>query len=171
MLLKKEVHNLNFVTPDHFMPHAASLALQLKTEYPGLPVLYNFSGYQSLDLLKRLEAYADIYLPDFKYSDASLAKRLSGCADYPGKAIDAICEMVRQKGFLNCPTSRDELATKGVLVRHLILPEAVENSINALTTLFIEFGRHLPIRPHEPISSRCSPQRPCTEPENYGPGI
>jgi putative pyruvate formate lyase activating enzyme len=145
MCLERRVHNLNFVTPDHFMPHAARLAFQLKREFPRLPVLYNFSGYQSLDLLKGLEPYADIYLPDFKYSDASLAKRYSGCADYPERAIDAISEMVRQKGFLDVSSSHDELATRGVLVRHLILPGAVENSINALTTLFIEFGPHLPI--------------------------
>ena len=145
MILKNGVHNLNFVTPDHFIPHTVGMVFLLKKEHPGLPILYNFSGYQSVKVLKSLEGVADIYLPDFKYSDSALAKKLSGCADYPGKAIDAISEMVRQKGLLDCLVSEDALATKGVLVRHLILPGAIENSINALTTLFIEFGPDLPI--------------------------
>lgn len=145
MILKNGVHNLNFVTPDHFIPHTVGMVFLLKKEHPGLPILYNFSGYQSVKVLKSLEGVADIYLPDFKYSDSALAKKLSGCADYPGKAIDAISEMVRQKGLLDCLVSEDALATKGVLVRHLILPGAIENSINALTTLFIELGPDLPI--------------------------
>ena len=145
MILKNGVHNLNFVTPDHFIPHTVGMVFLLKKEHPGLPILYNFSGYQSVKVLKSLERVADIYLPDFKYSDSALAKKLSGCADYPGKAIDAISEMVRQKGLLDCLVSEDALATKGVLVRHLILPGAIENSINALTTLFIELGPDLPI--------------------------
>ena len=145
MILKNGVHNLNFVTPDHFIPHTVGMVFLLKKEHPGLPILYNFSGYQSVKVLKSLEGVADIYLPDFKYSDSALAKKLSGCADYPEKAIDAISEMVRQKGLLDCLVSEDALATKGVLVRHLILPGAIENSINALTTLFIEFGPDLPI--------------------------
>ena len=145
MIVNYRVHNLNFVTPDHFIPHTAGVVFHLKKEHPGLPILYNFSGYQSVKVLKNLEKYADIYLPDFKYSDTALAKNLSACADYPEKAIDAISEMVRQKGFLDSPVSGGAPATQGVLVRHLILPGAVENSINALTTLFIEFGSHLPI--------------------------
>ncbi len=165
MIQKQAIHNLNFVTPDHFLPHAVWVACRLKKEYPEFPVLYNFSGYQSLSILKRLEKYADIYLPDFKYSDASLAKRLSACADYPGKALDAISEMVKQKGFLNCLVSEDALATKGVMVRHLILPGAVENSIDALTLLFIEFGPHLPIS----LMSQYYPVTPQKEPEMNRP--
>ena len=145
MILEKEVHNLNFVTPDHFMPHAVRVVSHLRRENLNLPTVYNFSGYQSVDALKSLERYADIYLPDFKYSDSALAKQLSRCTDYPQKAITAISEMVKQKGFLDCLVSGAALASKGVLVRHLILPGAMENSINALTTLFIEFGANLPV--------------------------
>ena len=165
MIHEQGIHNLNFVTPDHFLPHAVWVACRLKKEYPEFPVLYNFSGYQSLEILKELEPYADIYLPDFKYSDRSLAGRLSACADYPGKALDAISEMVNQKGFLNCPGSEDALATKGVMVRHLILPGAVENSIDALTMLFIEFGPRLPIS----LMSQYFPVTPQNEPEMNRP--
>ena len=165
MIHEQGIHNLNFVTPDHFLPHAVWVACRLKKEYPEFPVLYNFSGYQSLEILKELEPYADIYLPDFKYSDRSLAGRLSACADYPGKALDAISEMVNQKGFLNCPGSEGALATKGVMVRHLILPGALENSIDALTMLFIEFGPRLAIS----LMSQYFPVTPQNEPEMNRP--
>jgi len=170
MILKHNVHNLNFVTSDHFIPHAARVSYRIKKERPELPILYNFSGYQSLKMLKRLEEYADIYLPDFKYSDASLAKRFSTCADYPGKALDAISEMVRQKGFLDCLASGNAVATSGVMVRHMILPGAVENSIDALTILFIEFGPHLPISlmsQYQPVVPQEGPEmnRPITKQE------
>jgi putative pyruvate formate lyase activating enzyme len=143
--IKKDgVHNINFVTPDHFFPHVVSTLEILKKEVTGLPVIFNVSGYQSLDLLKDTNEYADIYLPDYKYSDPSLAARLSGCPDYPGLALDAIAEMVKQKGFLD-RTEKGETALKGVLVRHLIIPGYPGNSINALTTLFLEFGSKLPL--------------------------
>ena len=145
MIQRKKVHNLNFVTPDHFIPHVLRVVSHLRKKNLNLPILYNFSGYQSVKTLKRLEKYSDIYLPDFKYSDSTLAERLSSCPDYPQRAITAISEMVRQKGFLDCLVSGAALATQGVLVRHLILPGAIENSIEALTILFIEFGADLPI--------------------------
>jgi putative pyruvate formate lyase activating enzyme len=145
MILGDGVHNVNFVTPDHFFPHVFSLVGLLRSRDFGLPVLYNLSGYQSLDMLKEAEGYVDIYLPDFKYADSSLAGRLSKCGDYPETALEAIVEMVRQKGFLDACTNGSELAKKGVLVRHLILPGYVENSLGALTCLFVEFGRGLPL--------------------------
>ncbi len=89
----------------------------------------------------------DIYLPDFKYADPRLAAKLSRCLDYPTVALEAIALMARQKGFLDTCGSEEvpAVASKGLLVRHLILPGFVENSIEALTTLFIEFGPRLPI--------------------------
>ncbi len=145
MILIEKVHNLNFVTPDHFIPHIVQVISHLRRENLILPTVYNFSGYQSEEMLKSLESHADIYLPDFKYSDSTLAGQLSRCSDYPQKALTAISEMVRQKGFLDCMISGSALAAKGVLVRHLILPGAIKNSIEALTILFIEFGANLPI--------------------------
>jgi len=96
-------------------------------------------------MLREAERYADVYLPDFKYADATMAAALSNCSDYPQVALEAIVEMVKQKGFLDPFGDADTPAQKGVLVRHLILPGAAENSINALTTLFLEFGRRLPL--------------------------
>ncbi len=139
------VHNINFVTPDHFFPHVFSAVSMLRGRGFDLPVIYNLSGYQSVEMLNIAENYVDIYLPDFKYSDPSLAARLSKCKDYPGIALEAIAEMIRQKGFLDSCSTGSDIAKTGVLVRHLILPGKIENSINALTSLFLEFGSRLPL--------------------------
>jgi putative pyruvate formate lyase activating enzyme len=145
MIEESGAHNINLVTPDHFFPHAFRLVSLLRRNGFNLPVVYNLSGYQSLAVLRIAEEYADIYLPDFKYADPTLSMRLSKCKDYPAVALDAIVEMVRQKGFLDVFENASELAKKGALVRHLILPGQIENSLNALTTLFLEFGGRLPL--------------------------
>jgi putative pyruvate formate lyase activating enzyme len=140
-----KVHNINFVTPDHFFPYTFKLVEQLIKNGYAIPILYNTSGYQSIELLKIVGEYADIYLPDYKYSDPEVAKRFSRCKDYPHKAIDAIAEMVRQKGFLDSFLKKLDVAAKGVLVRHLILPGKIANSIHALDSLFLEFGPSIPL--------------------------
>lgn len=145
MIDKHSVHNINLVTPDHFFPYTFKLVKQLKENGYTIPILYNTSGYQSVELVKIAEDFADIYLPDYKYSDPEIAKKFSRCRDYPQKALDAIIEMVRQKGFLDSFEKGSDIATKGVLVRHLILPGKVENSIGALDSLFLEFGANIPI--------------------------
>lgn len=145
MVLRHRVHNVNFVTPDHFFPHVFQLVSILREGGIDLPMIYNVSGYQSKASLIAAEAYADIYLPDYKYSDPALAAGLSRCRDYPSVALEAIATMVRQKGFLDAVSSGDGLARKGVLVRHLILPGKVQNSVHALTSLFVEFGPGLPL--------------------------
>jgi putative pyruvate formate lyase activating enzyme len=145
MIVQKGVHNVNFVTPDHFFPHVFSLVARLRERGHDLPMVFNLSGYQSRELLKRADAYADIYLPDFKYADRHVAARLSSCPDYPDVSLAAIAEMIAQKGFIDGLEEDSLLATKGVLVRHLILPGYVDSSLNALTTLFLEFGAGLPL--------------------------
>jgi putative pyruvate formate lyase activating enzyme len=145
MVRSKRVHNINFVTPDHFFPHVLHLVSSLRETGQDLPMVYNLSGYQSMESLKIAERYADIYLPDFKYADRTLAASLSGAGDYPEVALDALSEMVRQKGFLDSCVSSATIATRGVLVRHLILPGYLENSVNVLTTLFVEFGPDIPL--------------------------
>jgi len=145
LIRRQNVHNINLVTPDHFFPYTFMLVEMLKKGGFDLPILYNTSGYQSLTMLRQVGEYADIYLPDYKYSDPELAGALSRCGDYPARAIEAISEMVRQKGFLDSSEKETDLATRGVLVRHLILPGKVKNSIDALTALFLEFGSRIPI--------------------------
>jgi len=145
MIDTHRVHNINFVTPDHFFPYTFQLVTKLKEHGYTTPALYNTSGYQSIELLKIAENFADIYLPDYKYADPEISKIFSRCRNYPRKALDAIAEMVRQKGFLDSFEQKTDVAKKGVLVRHLILPGKVENSIKALDSLFLEFGASLPI--------------------------
>jgi putative pyruvate formate lyase activating enzyme len=145
MILREHVHNINFVTPDHFFPYVFELVTLLRSKGYDLPIVFNLSGYQSVNCLKWAREVVDIYLPDFKYADRDLAKKLSKCRDYPDVALAALSEMLSQKGFLDSFGTGDSLAKKGVLVRHLILPGYVENSIDALTTLFVEFGAELPL--------------------------
>ncbi len=141
----QQVHNINFVTPDHFFPHIFEVVSLLRKAKSDLPMVFNTSGYQSVEMLKKAESYADIYLPDYKYSNEDLAKKMSRCRDYPGIALNAIAEMVRQKGFLDVCKTGGEISRSGVLVRHLILPGHVKNSISALDNLFLEFGSGLPL--------------------------
>lgn len=157
MIRKQNVHNINFVTPDHFIPHIVQVIKRIKMDWPEIPIVFNVSGYQSISILKEIEEYVDIYLPDFKYSDRRIAAKLSSCPDYPSVALDAISEMLKQKGFLdiNAP-----LAKKGVIVRHLILPGYIHNSIDALSMLYIEFGKELPIS----LMSQYKPVLPQKEP-------
>lgn len=139
------IHNINFVTPDHFLPHSIDIVQHLRARGVKIPVLYNCSGYEKVDALQQLEEIADIYMPDYKYSDGDLAQALSRCRDYPLVALDAIAEMVRQKGFLDHFLTGQAIASRGVFVRHLVLPGQVQNSIDALSTLYAEFGAELPL--------------------------
>ena len=111
------VHNINLVTGSHFVrPIAQALdGLEL-----GIPVVWNSSGYESVESLRRLEGLVQVYMPDFKYWKAEIAKRYSAAADYPETAKAAIREMYRQRGpFV---LDGEGLLRSGVLIRHLILP-------------------------------------------------
>jgi len=145
MILEHGVHNVNLVTPDHFFPHTFELVSLLREKGFRVPIVYNVSGYQSSEMVRMAQDYGDIYLPDFKYSDKRLSKALSGCEDYPEVALDAISQMVKQKGFLASDEGEPGIAKRGVLVRHLILPGKTKNTLDALTTLFLEFGPSLPL--------------------------
>lgn len=143
----RQIHNINFVTPDHFFPHTCAIVTYVRRQGIDIPAVYNVSGYQDVQALRAIEAAADIYLPDFKYADHRLGERLSHCRNYAAIALDALTEMIKQKGFLDSAFSDDPaaIARKGVLVRHLILPGQVQNSVDALSMLLLEFGRQLPI--------------------------
>ena len=124
------VHNINLVTPSHY---AVSIAQALEGLDLGIPVVWNSSGYDSVETLRRMEGLVQVYLPDFKYADPALAKRYSSAPDYPEVAAAAIMEMFRQVG----PYELDDegLLQKGVLVRHLILPEHPKNSRGVMDIL------------------------------------
>ena len=113
-------HNINLVTPSHFVPQiveAVSFAWEMGFD---LPLVYNSSGYDSVEALRLLEDIIDIYLPDMRYSDNRIAKRLSSAEDYVEVNREAIREMYEQVG--NLVTDEEGIAKKGLLIRHLILP-------------------------------------------------
>lgn len=124
-LVTQGAENIDLVTPTHFLPTLIP-ALRPKLS---VPVVYNCGGYERVESLKKLEGLVDIYLPDLKYADDALARQLSGAADYFETATAAICEMVRQVGS---PQWDGEKIKKGVIIRHLILPGQVENSLKVL---------------------------------------
>ena len=124
-LIDEGVQNINLVTPTHFLP---DILPALTPKLP-VPVVYNCGGYERVETLRELEGLVDVYLPDMKYSDSALAGRLSGAPDYPAVADAAIREMVRQVG---APRYDDDQMTKGVLVRHLVLPGQVDNSLGVV---------------------------------------
>ena len=117
------VHNINLVTPSH---DARAIAQALDGLELGVPVVWNSSGYESVETLRMLEGLVQIYLPDLKYADAALATRYSAAPDYPETARAAILEMFRQTGPFRM--DGDGLLQSGVLIRHLILPEQGDNS-------------------------------------------
>lgn len=126
-LIEQGAHNINLVSPSHFVPGIREALLRQKLP---VPVVYNSSGYERPETLRALEGLADIYLPDFKYMDKRLAEGLSGAEDYPEAAAAAIGEMVRQVG--EPVYDKDGMMVRGVLIRHLILPGHTKNSIAVL---------------------------------------
>ena len=124
-LIAQGAENIDLVTPTHFLPTILP-ALEPKLS---VPVVYNCGGYERTETLRALEGKVDIYLPDLKYADGRLARALSGAADYFPVATAAIREMVRQVG---APKFRGEKMLSGVIIRHLILPGCVDNSLRVL---------------------------------------
>lgn len=131
------VHCIDLVTPTHFLRAVREALEGLEL---GIPVVWNSSGYESAEALRSLEGLVQVYLPDYKYSDPELAKRYSAAADYPEKASEAIQEMFRQTGPYRL--SSDGLLTSGVMIRHLILPGEMENSMGAIDFAAESFPRH-----------------------------
>lgn len=133
------VHNIEFVTPTHYTD---AILESLRIYRPKLPLIWNSSGYESVDTLRRLEGIVDVWLPDFKYSDDALAQRLSSCPDYAQVAADAIEEMLRQAGG---NFYEDGLIKRGVIIRHLVLPSHTKNSIGVLELIRERFGDAVPV--------------------------
>ena len=106
-----------------------------------LPVVYNSSGYESVETIRRLDGYVDVYLPDMKYMEPELAAAFSNARDYPQAAQSAIAEMMRQTG--PCQFAEDGYIKRGTIVRHLILPGHTKNSIAVLKYLYRTYGEDI----------------------------
>ena len=124
-LIVQGAENIDLVTPSQYLP----TVLEALREPLSVPVVYNCGGYERAQTIRALDGKVDIYLPDLKYADDDLAKSLSAAADYFQVATEAICEMVSQVGD---PVWEGERLKKGVVIRHLILPGNVENSLKVL---------------------------------------
>ena len=132
-LIARGAENIDLVTPTHFLP---TILPALSPKLP-VPVVYNCGGYERVETLRQLEGLVDIYLPDLKYAEARLAKSLSAAADYFPRAKSAIREMVRQTGPV---LWEGDKVVKGVIIRHLILPGHVDNSLKVLDWIGANFA-------------------------------
>ena len=133
-LIDEGAQSIDLVTPTHFLP---DILPALSPKLP-VPVVYNCGGYESVETLKQLEGLVGIYLPDMKYADNALAARLSGAPDYFEVAAAAIQEMYRQSGK---PVMEDDAMQRGVLIRHLVLPGYLDNTLRVLDWISESFPR------------------------------
>lgn len=140
-LEKKGCHNINFVSPSHVVPQIFEALCIAIPKGLSIPLVYNTNGYDTLDVLQQFDGIIDIYLPDFKYSSDNNAQVFSSCSNYWQVARSAIKEMYRQVGPLQCGT--DGVAEKGVLVRHLVLPNNVAGSYEILEFLAKEISHDI----------------------------
>ena len=123
-------HNINLVTPTHFVPNIIEAIYIAAQNGLKLPIVYNCGGYESLQTLRLLEGVIDIYMPDFKYSSTEFGKRYSKVRNYPQRAQEALMEMDRQVGGLKVDYSN--IAYRGLLIRHLMLPGGLEDTKGVL---------------------------------------
>jgi len=132
-------HNINFVTPEHVVPQILE-ALPLAIEAGlSLPIVYNTSGYDSLESLEQMDGIVDIYMPDFKFWDPAMAKRYAKAEDYPEVARRVVTEMHRQVGALQIDPDTG-LAFRGVLVRHLVMPDNAAGTLEIMRFLAEELS-------------------------------
>jgi putative pyruvate formate lyase activating enzyme len=131
-------HNINFVSPSHVIPQIIAATHIAAEAGLNIPLVYNTGGYDSLDGLRLLDGIIDIYMPDMKYADPVLAQKFSKVLDYPAHNQAAIREMHRQVGDLQLDA--DGIATRGLLVRHLVLPDNVAGTAEIVRFLAEEIS-------------------------------
>ena len=133
-------HNINFVSPTHFVPQileALPSAIEMGLD---VPLVYNTGGYDFVDTLRLLDGVFDIYMPDFKYSQGEIAQKYSQAPDYPPVAREALKEMFRQVGDLQI--DEQGIAQRGLLVRHLVLPGGLAGTQDVMRFLATEISRN-----------------------------
>lgn len=130
--------NINFVTPTHVTPAITAAIKLARNNGLTLPTVYNTGGYDSVEVLKLLDGFIDIYMPDMKYSDPKVSEKLSAAPDYPQINREAVREMHRQVGDLR---TEKAVATQGLLVRHLVLPENLTGSFEIIDFLAEHISR------------------------------
>ncbi len=134
------VNNINLVTPTMYVDKIIEAIKLAKENGLKIPIVYNSSGYENVDTIRKLSGYIDIYLPDFKYATNRLSKRYSGVENYVESVVPAIREMIKQVG----PNSFDDrgIMIKGVIIRHMILPNNILNTKMVLKRIRDEYGKN-----------------------------
>ena len=140
-LQKKGAHNINLVTPTHYVPQIASVLQKIKDKSLKIPVVYNTSSYECVGTLMMMRNLVDIYLADLRYYDDDLAVKYSKCRDYFENATMAIDEMYRQVGEIKI--NDEGMLEKGVVVRVLILPGHVDDSKKIIEYLYKTYGNDI----------------------------
>jgi putative pyruvate formate lyase activating enzyme len=133
-------HNINFVTPTHYAPQIMASLPEAIEKGLRLPIVYNCSGYESIEVIRLLEGIIDIYMPDTKYMDEKYSKRFSNAPDYPEVIKKVLKEMYRQVGDLTINTKG--VAERGLLIRHLVMPGGVASSEAMLKFIAEEISFH-----------------------------
>ena len=136
-LQNKGAANINLVTPTHYIYEIIDAVNLARKNGLVIPIVYNTSGYELAESVKALKNVVDIFLPDFKYADGILAGKLSAASDYPKIAIESIGTMLDLVGK---PLFENNMMKKGVIVRHLVLPGHVHNSMDAIRMIYENFG-------------------------------
>lgn len=154
-LQEKNVHNINLVTPTQFLNRLIPLLEKIKTRVK-IPIVMNTGGYESVEMIRRLDGLVDIYLPDLKYYSSELSKKYSAAPDYFEQAYAAIREMCRQKPKA---VIKDGIMESGVIVRHLILPNCYKDSLKIIDKLNELENR--------PLVSIMRQYTPCYDAEKY----
>lgn len=131
-------HNINFVSPTHVIPQIIAAVYLAAQEGLRIPLVYNTGGYDAVEGLRLLDGIIDIYMPDMKYADAMLAQKYSKIRDYPRHNRAAVREMHRQVGDLQL--DEQGIATRGLLVRHLVLPEGIAGTAEIVRFLAEEIS-------------------------------
>lgn len=150
-------HNINLVTAAPYVPQVAESLRLAKADGLSIPVVYNSSGYELVEALRALDGLVDIYLPDFKYVSPELSGRFSNASDYCDVALPAILEMHRQVGDL--VLTDEGIAQKGLAIRHLVLPNCVDDSRRVLNEIVTHFSSDT----HISIMSQFTPQPDVTD--------
>lgn len=143
-LLPLSENNLGFVSPTHFVPQMVNIVEELRRRGYNPTIIYNSNGYDLPETIRSLEDIVDVWLPDFKYSDNTLATELSEAPDYSRHALAAIKTMMHQTG-VTLQTDERGMARRGIIIRHLVLPGFAENSIGVLKLISEDLspGLHL----------------------------
>lgn len=136
-LQKQGANNINLVTPTHFVPQIIEALKISKAKGLNIPIVYNTNGYDSLETIKLLKGYIDIYLPDFKYFNDKYAKKYSLAPNYSENVVKIIKEMISQVG--EPEFNEDGIMTKGVIVRHLMLPGLLFDSKKVIDCIYNNF--------------------------------